>query len=189
MFDLTGFIAACHGASGARHGPAQVLQLMREAVRDPEAIKAALPAQPPGTSFLDAPLHRSETLTVLGVALAPGTLTVPHDHGMWAVIGIYEGREDNTFYRRAGGELEESNRRQLVAGEAMLLGAEVIHAIRNPLASQTLGLHVYGGDLFGRARSMWSPEGAEAVYDMPGFIAWNKQLARARRAQASDDGG
>ena len=25
----------------------------------------------------------------------------PHEHRMWAVIGLYGGREDNTFYRRS----------------------------------------------------------------------------------------
>ena len=28
----------------------------------------------------------------------------PHDHRMWAAIGIYQGREDNAFYRRPGPE-------------------------------------------------------------------------------------
>lgn len=185
MFDLAGFIAACLEVGETRHGPAQILGLVREAVRDPEGLKAALPAQTPGPNFLDAPLHRSPSLTVVNVALEPGAITVPHDHSMWAVIGIYEGRENNTFYRRAGDGLAESNHRDIAAGEAILLGPEVIHAIRNPLEGPTLGLHVYGGDLFGRPRSMWSPAGAEAPYEMPGFIAWNRELARAMRAGKS----
>jgi predicted metal-dependent enzyme (double-stranded beta helix superfamily) len=186
MFDLAAFIAACLEVGGTRHGPAQILGLMREAVRDPDGLKSALPAQAPGTSFLDAaPLHRSESLTVLSVGLEPGAVTVPHDYSTWAVIGIYEGREENTFYRRAADGLEETNHRDIAAGEAILLGAEVIHAIHNPLASSTLGLHVYGGDLFGRPRSMWSLAGVETAYDTPGFIAWNKALARARREGAT----
>jgi len=185
MFDLAGFIAACLEVGETRHGPAQILGLVREAVRNPEALKAALPAQTRGTSLLDAPLHRSPSLTVLNVALEPGAITVPHDHSMWAVIGIYEGRENNTFYRRSGERLAESNHRDIAAGEAILLGPEVIHAIRNPLEGLTLGLHVYGGDLFGRPRSMWSPAGAEAAYETPGFMAWNKELARATRASKS----
>ena len=27
----------------------------------------------------------------------------PHEHRMWAVIGMYGGQEDNAFYRRAAG--------------------------------------------------------------------------------------
>jgi predicted metal-dependent enzyme (double-stranded beta helix superfamily) len=29
---------------------------------------------------------------------------MPHDHRMWAVIGVYTGREDNIFWRRVAGE-------------------------------------------------------------------------------------
>ena len=28
---------------------------------------------------------------------------MPHNHEMWAVIGIYTGREDNMFWRRVEG--------------------------------------------------------------------------------------
>ena len=28
----------------------------------------------------------------------------PHDHAMWAVIGIYGGREDNIFWKRTSSE-------------------------------------------------------------------------------------
>ena len=29
---------------------------------------------------------------------------MPHDHRMWAVIGVYPGREDNISWRRVAGE-------------------------------------------------------------------------------------
>ena len=28
---------------------------------------------------------------------------MPHNHRMWAVIGVYTGREDNIFWRRLPG--------------------------------------------------------------------------------------
>jgi predicted metal-dependent enzyme (double-stranded beta helix superfamily) len=158
---------------------------MRAAVADPEAVSKAVPPLAPGVGVLDAPLFRSRELTVLNVALRPGDLSIPHDHRIWAVIGIYEGREANTFYRRAGDGLEEANRRTVEAGEAMLLGADVVHAIENPLDRPTCGLHVYGGDLLGAARSMWSPQtGEEHPYELGQFYRWNRDLALARRAAA-----
>jgi len=47
-------------------------------------------------------LHVSPELTVLKVVWAPGMRFGPHDHRMWAAIGIYTGTEDNAFYRRSG---------------------------------------------------------------------------------------
>lgn len=31
---------------------------------------------------------------------------LPHNHRMWAVIGIYTGREDNIFWRRVTGNVD-----------------------------------------------------------------------------------
>ena len=45
-------------------------------------------------------LYRSPDLTVLDVIWPPLMTLYPHDHRMWAAIGIYSGREDNAFYRR-----------------------------------------------------------------------------------------
>ena len=47
-------------------------------------------------------LHQADDLTVLHVVWAPKMAIYPHDHRMWAAIGIYAGAEDNAFYRRTG---------------------------------------------------------------------------------------
>lgn len=181
MFDLQDFVGSCERLVGAPDGARRVLELMQRAVRDPEATRAGVPAGDSGRAILDAPLFRTPHLTVLNVTLYPRFVSAPHDHRMWAVIGIYEGHENNTFYRRSGGRLEVVNQRALRAGEAMLLGPEVIHAIENPLHSRTLGLHVYGGDLVAAQRSMWDPhDGAERPYEAPQFFEWCAELTRAR---------
>jgi len=186
MFDLDQFVAACREVPPGPHAPKQVLDLMRAAVADPEAVSKAVPPLPPGSGVLDAPLFRSEALTVLNVALRPHDLSIPHDHRIWAVIGIYDGREANTFYRRTEHGLEEANHRTVEAGEAMLLGADVVHAIENPLDAPTRGLHVYGGDLLGAERSMWNPKtGEEHPYEIKQFYRWARDLALSRRAAAA----
>lgn len=38
----------------------------------------------------------------------------PHDHRMWAVMGIYGGGEHNTFYRRAKQGLEQHGTKELM---------------------------------------------------------------------------
>ena len=187
MFDLEAFIASCRRLVGEPHAPRHVLELMREVVVHPGEVAKAVPALAPKTGVLDAPLFRSPDLTVLNVSLRPGTLSIPHDHGMWAVIGIYEGEETNTFYRRTDDGLPaETNHRTVATGEAILLGEDVVHAIENPLATPTLGLHVYGGDLIAATRSMWNPTtGREHPYDIPQFYRWSGDLAKSRRAAAA----
>jgi predicted metal-dependent enzyme (double-stranded beta helix superfamily) len=186
MFDLDAFIESCRRLVGDPHAPRRVLELMREAVARPEEVTAAVAPLDARGGVFDAPLHRSAELTVLNVALNPGILSIPHDHRVWAVIGIYQGEEANTFYRRGASGLEAANRRTLQTGEAMLLGEDVIHAIENPLATQTRGLHVYGGDLLAAQRSMWDPStGREHPYDIPQFGLWGRDLAKARKAAAA----
>jgi len=184
MFDLEAFIGECRRLAQAQHGPSRILDLMREAVGDAEAVKRAVTPLDPKVGVLDAPpLFRSAELTVLNLTLRPGIVSIAHDHRMWAVIGIYEGQENNTFFRRSGRGLDKAGERQVRAGDAILLGPEVVHAIENPLATQTLGLHVYGGDFFAAQRSMWSPhDGGERPYDIPQFGAWSRDLAKSRRA-------
>jgi predicted metal-dependent enzyme (double-stranded beta helix superfamily) len=187
MFDLEAFIAECRRLVTEPHAPRNVLELMRAVVADPAAVALGTPAQGDIKGALDAPLFRSSELTVLHVVLRPGTITIPHDHKMWAVIGIYDGEEANTFYRpspKSG--LEVANQRTVRAGEAMLLGEDVIHAIENPLSTETRGLHVYGGDLLGAERTMWDPlEWRPQPYDVPKFYDYNRQLARSRRTAAA----
>jgi predicted metal-dependent enzyme (double-stranded beta helix superfamily) len=183
MFDLEAFIERCRRLVGDQHAPRRALELMREAMADTAAVAKAVTPLEAKVGVLDEPLFRSNELTVLNVTLRPGVLSIPHDHRMWAVIGIYEGEEENTFYRRSAGGLEESNRRTVRKGEAMLLGEDVVHAIENPLSTPTLGLHVYGGDLIGAQRSMWDPKtGREHPYDIPVFYRWAKDLAQSRKA-------
>jgi len=50
-------------------------------------------------------LCHSSDLTILNVIWAPHMTIMPHNHQMWAVIGIYTGREDNIFWRRVPGRM------------------------------------------------------------------------------------
>src|SRR5882724_7115333 len=181
MFELGQFVTECRMAA-SRQGPASVLEIMRQVVADPEAIKSAVSALSPSGSIADAILHRAEDVLVLNATLSPFMISPPHDHTMWAVIGIYEGQEDNVFFERREGTLREKNRRSLRAGETIVLGPEVIHAVSNPLSTPTLGLHVYGGDLVAAPRTMWHPDTLEELpYDIPQFFTWVAEMTKARR--------
>jgi hypothetical protein len=83
----------------------------------------------------------------------------PHNHQMWAVIGIYTDREDNIFWRRLpGGKVEAAGARALCEKDAEPLGHNIIHSVTNPIPRLTGAIHVYGGDFFAAERSEWDPE-------------------------------
>ena len=100
---------------------------------------------------------------------------LPHNHQMWAVIGIYTGREDNIFWRRVpgsqGGKVEAAGARALCEKDAEPLGRDIIHSVTNPIARLTGAIHVYGGDFFAVSRSEWNPESLlERRYDVDGVM-------------------
>ena len=133
--------------------------MLARANSDPAAILAAL-GEPTRAGV--TPLYKSDTLTVLNVVWGKRMTIMPHDHRMWAVIGVYTGREDNIFWRRvadeAGGLVEAAGAKSLSERCAEPLGRDVIHSVTNPLGRLTAGIHVYGGNFYGVKRSDWDPE-------------------------------
>jgi predicted metal-dependent enzyme (double-stranded beta helix superfamily) len=92
---------------------------------------------------------------------AIGIYLYPHDHRMWAVIGVYGGQEENAFYRRGEGRLMEHGNKTLRTKDTLPLGESIIHAVTNPLERITAAIHVYGGDFFAVPRSEWDPQTLE----------------------------
>jgi predicted metal-dependent enzyme (double-stranded beta helix superfamily) len=115
-------------------------------------------------------LYCAETLRILNVLWGPVMSLYPHDHRMWAVIGIYSGREDDTFYRRSESGLIVRGGKTLGLKETIPLGEAVIHLVTNPLDQITAAIHVYGGEFFAVPRSEWDPltfEGRPAILSTP----------------------
>jgi predicted metal-dependent enzyme (double-stranded beta helix superfamily) len=155
MFDVDEFVARCRCAVGESDPLRAVQEVLERAVREPAGVLAALPA----TRAEIVPLWVAPDLTVLKVVWSPGMSIGPHNHLMWAAIGLYAGQEDNEFYRRRQGTIESSGGRQIRCSEVALLGPDVIHAVTNPLGSYTAAIHVYGGDLpHANGRSEWLDE-------------------------------
>jgi hypothetical protein len=50
----------------------------------------------------------------------------PHDHRMWAVIGVYHGQEDNQLFARVDDPLEPTERFSLRARDVPVLDASTI---------------------------------------------------------------
>src|SRR5882724_2855001 len=151
MFDVDELVAACEAATRETEPRLAVKEVLERAVADQRAISAALPPERAGI----VPLHVSDTLTVLKIVWAPGMILGPHDHRMWAAIGLYSGGEDNRFFRRADRSLVPSGERELRPGDVCLLGDDTVHSVTNPTGQCAGAIHVYGGDFFSVPRSEW----------------------------------
>jgi predicted metal-dependent enzyme (double-stranded beta helix superfamily) len=168
MFDLDRLIAECRDAIAEDSSHKVVREIVARAVSDPAAVLTGL-GEPRRAGV--EPLYRSETLTILNVVWGPRMTVIPHNHLMWAVIGVYTGREDNIFWRRLpnaeGGQIEAAGAKSLGLRDAEPLGRDIIHTVTNPLPRLTGAIHVYGGDFYAVTRSEWDPETlTERRYDM-----------------------
>ena len=177
MFNTDTFVKACQGQ------PASVVkELLEEALRDPDSITHALAAYGAGKNvgegaMGDLLIYRSPELTVLKAAVPAGFKSPPHNHLMWAVIGVYDGQENNYFYRRSGDSLETAGGKDLKPPDVLVLGVDAIHAIANPLERTSYAIHVYGGDLPGAPRRMWNPSTLkEEAFEYQTMRGYAKQL-------------
>ena len=168
MFDLDRFIADCRDAVTADPTHKAVREVVARAVSDPAGVIAGL-GEPRRAEVQK--LYNAPDLTILNVVWGPRMTIMPHNHLMWAVIGIYTGRENNIFWRRlpgeTGGKIEAAGAKSLGERDAEPLGRDIIHTVTNPLPRLTGAIHVYGGDFFAVTRSEWDPETLlEGRYDV-----------------------
>jgi predicted metal-dependent enzyme (double-stranded beta helix superfamily) len=168
VFDLERFIEDCREALSADPTHKAVREVVARAVSDPAGVIAGL-GEPRRAEVQK--LYNAPDLTILNVVWGPRMTIMPHNHLMWAVIGIYTGRENNIFWRRlpsdAGGKIEAAGAKSLGERDAEPLGRDIIHTVTNPLPRLTGAIHVYGGDFFAVSRSEWDPETLlEGRYDV-----------------------
>jgi predicted metal-dependent enzyme (double-stranded beta helix superfamily) len=175
--ELERFIADCRAAHAEDPSHRAVREVVARAVAEPGAVLRMLGEPRRGEV---QKLYHSTSLTILNVVWAPYMTIYPHNHRMWAVIGVYTGREDNIFWRRIGSRVEAAGAQALSERDAVPLGAQIIHSVTNPIPRLTGAIHVYGGDFFGAERSEWDPETlAEGRYDAQKTMRYFEQ-ANAR---------
>jgi predicted metal-dependent enzyme (double-stranded beta helix superfamily) len=161
--DIDALVDDCRAALAADQPQLAARDVLDRVLADPSAVAATLGRDAGGLESL----HTADDITVLNVVWTPGMRLYPHDHRMWAVIGIYGGVEDNEFFRRAPEGLTPSGGKQAHERDVLVLGDDVIHAVSNTQSSFTGAIHVYGGNFFTRPRSEWDPEtGEERAFDI-----------------------
>jgi predicted metal-dependent enzyme (double-stranded beta helix superfamily) len=145
-----------------------VREVIARAVADPAAVLRGL-GEPQRAGIHK--LYHGPDLTILNVVWGPMMTIMPHNHSMWAVIGVYTGCEDNIWWRRVPGDptgrLEAAGAQALRVGDCVPLGRDIVHSVTNPIPRLTGAIHVYGGDFFAAERSEWDPESlTEGRYDV-----------------------
>jgi len=168
LFDLDQFIADCRTTAKGDPTLRAVREVVARAVSEPTAVMRVL-GEPKRAAVQK--LYSSTELTILNLVWAPHMTFPPHNHQMWAIIGIYGGSEDNVFWRRIegepGGKIEDTGAKTLAEKDTVPLGRDVIHSVTNSASRFTGALHIYGGDFFGTKRSEWDTQTLlEEPYDV-----------------------
>jgi predicted metal-dependent enzyme (double-stranded beta helix superfamily) len=178
MFSVNHFVEACRSALHESNPPAAIQANMEKALEDPRAVSEAFDNDISRSTDMEAlMLFRSDDLMINRVALDPHWKSLPHDHCIWGFVGIYQGREANTFYRENNGALVETGSQTVQAGEVLVMDPDRIHSIANPADMTTIGIHVYLGDLKKQNRHLWNPfTGAKEVFDLEHFFAYEKRI-------------
>ena len=178
MVDLDDLVAECRGAI-TEHDPRMAIRAVLEGALAGGQLADALEGYAAGLNVL----YNAPDLTILNVVWPPLFNLFPHDHRMWAAIGVYGGREENTFYRRQGSAIITSGGKDLVEGDILLMGDDTVHAVHNPQRSHTGAVHVYGGDFIKTARSQWDSKTLkEEPYDLE---AVRREFERAEKQGSS----
>ena len=111
MFDVDRFVADCRTAQLEDPTHKSVREVVTRAVSEPGSVLQGL-GEPQRSGVQK--IYHSRDLTILNVIWGPRMMIWPHNHQMWAVIGIYTGREDNIFWRRLpNGKVEAAAARAL----------------------------------------------------------------------------
>jgi predicted metal-dependent enzyme (double-stranded beta helix superfamily) len=155
LIEIQKFVEDCVAANKETNAQEAVKEVLAKGVSNPSAMLKAIgePTEAGLKVFL-----RSKELTIFAASWTPQMNLMPHNHRMWANIGIYTGREDNIIWKRSKSGLEANDVRCLFSGDVATLNENSIHSVTNPLQRFTGGLHIYGGDFFATERSQWDPE-------------------------------
>lgn len=158
--EIERFVEDCIIANKEVDAQKAVNEVLAKAVSTPRSVLASLgePNKAGLSVFLSSP-----ELTIFAATWTPQMNLMPHNHLMWANIGIYTGREDNILWKKTAKGIKAFGADALFEKDTAMLPEDALHSVTNPLQRFTGGIHIYGGDFFGTTRSQWDPETLEEV--------------------------
>jgi len=88
------------------------------------------------------------SLALFSLVVPPEAMTPVHDHLAWGLVGLYEGNQDEEFYRPRPGRLELARRRPLSPGDfyALLPPRNDVHRVRTTSAVTSVSIHLLAND-------------------------------------------
>ena len=175
-FDVDRFVDDVKRGRAEADGQRAVEEVLQRAVSQPNRILAEI-GEPKEAGIHS--IYSDENVTILNVVWAPLMVLLPHNHNMWASIGVYTGREDNILWERRGDLVTATGAAALSQKEVFGLPVEAIHSVTNPIGRLTGAIHIYGGDFFAPGRSEWD---AESLQERP----WDLDAARDGFTKAVD---
>lgn len=143
-------------------GPERMRSILAEALTDPTEWLDPAYEVAGDEGYTLYPLYRApdRRCSMLAAALKPGVPLPIHDHGSWAVIGIYRGRERDTWYRRTDDGSVPGRARLEVArtfvnprGSVTIVPDGMIHTVEGLDGRPAVSFHIYGTDIVTQVRS------------------------------------
>lgn len=143
----------------------QLRPLMERLINTPGSIPAEAFA-PRKDKFANNLIYRPDdkVFSIMGGNWAPGQTTPIHDHLTWAVVGVYEGEERESIYKRTDdgsdpkvAKLQKVSERINKKGHVTVLGKSGIHRIDNISTTPSLSIHMYGLDIGTTERHSYDP--------------------------------
>jgi predicted metal-dependent enzyme (double-stranded beta helix superfamily) len=120
-----------------------------------------------GRRFANANTNAS-TLTIFSLVIPPNSITPVHDHLSWGLVGLYQGKQEETVYRRLDkgetegfADLEIVGLHQVNRGEIyhLLPPDGDIHSVKaTTVFSPSISIHVMGNDTGSIWRNQYHPE-------------------------------
>jgi len=117
-----------------------------------------------------------EAYSIIGGVWHPGQSTPIHDHLTCALIGVYEGEERETLFRRIDdgsnpkkAKLERVGERTNQKGHVTVLDHSGKHRVDNVSLQAAFSIHIYGRDIGNAERHSYDPVTGEISRFVSGY--------------------
>ncbi|MBI3860063.1 MAG: cysteine dioxygenase family protein [Thaumarchaeota archaeon] len=179
--NLRWFISEIEEAVRTSEGDAEVIRKARPLMAQLLSTKGAITEEafrPRTDRFAMNLLYRppDRSFSINGAVWLPRQTTPIHDHLTWAMVGLYEGDERESIFRRLDdGSDPRTARLQMVServnkqGHITTLGSAGIHRIDNVSPSPSRSIHVYGNDIGNAERHSYDPTTGEVSRFVSGY--------------------